>query len=84
MRMLPKITFLLNWNRGGDRDYFMIITGSFLKSTFARFSPFLTHLAFRKKSLRMFASGLTLSFLSHSLIPWDEKYSSALIDEIFR
>ena len=73
MRMLPlKLLFLLNWNRGGDRDYFMIITGPFIKSTFAQFSPFwsLSPLfAFRKTSLRMFVSGLTLSFLSHSLIP---------------
>ena len=45
MRMLPlKLLFLLNWNRGGDREYFMIITGPFIKSTFAQFSPFLTPL----------------------------------------
>ena len=73
MRMLPlKLLFLLNWNSGTDRDYFMIITGPFIKSTFAQFSPFLTHpplVRFPKKSSRMFASGLTISFLSHSLIP---------------
>ena len=73
MRMLPlKLLFLLNWNRGGDRDYFKIIAGPFIKSTLAQFSPFLTPLslfAFRKNPLRMFASGLTLSYLSHSLIP---------------
>ena len=41
MRMLPlKLLFLLNWNMGGDRDYFMIITGTIIKSTFAQFSPF--------------------------------------------
>ena len=45
MRMLPlKLLFLLNWNMGGDRDYFMIITGPFIKCTFAQFSPFLTPL----------------------------------------
>ena len=39
MRILPvKLLFLLNWNR----DYFMIITGPFIKSTFAQFGPFLT------------------------------------------
>ena len=45
MRMLPlKLRFFLNWNRGGDRDDFMIITGPFMKSTFAQLSPFLTPL----------------------------------------
>ena len=39
VRMLPlKLLFLLNWNRG-DRDYLMIITGPFIRSTFAQFSP---------------------------------------------
>ena len=74
IRMLPlKLIFLLNWNRGGGRDNFMIITGLFIKITVAQFSPFLTpphcSLSEKKKSLRMYASGLTLSFLSHSLIP---------------
>ena len=42
MRMLLlKLLFLLTSNRGGDRDYFMIIT----IRTFAQFSPFLTHLS---------------------------------------
>ena len=53
MRMLPlKLLFLLNWNRGWDRDYFMIIPGPFIKSTFAQFSVFLTplpHVRFPKK-----------------------------------
>ena len=45
IRMLAlKLVFLLNWNRGRDRDYFMIITGPFIKSTLAQFSPSLAHL----------------------------------------
>ena len=74
IHMLPlKLLFLPNWKRGGDRDYFMmIITGPFIKSTFAQFSPILTPLPLvrfpKEKKLRMFASGLPLS-LSHSLIP---------------